>query len=110
MTITTIDEVGELITTLLATPARRLTACRGWTAHELVAHLAAGAAEEADIIEAHFAGEHRPTRGFEDREPPFRVLADVDLRDRLVVEVARLTVALEKLARDGTDRVPFTER
>ncbi|MGO9874818.1 MAG: maleylpyruvate isomerase N-terminal domain-containing protein, partial [Acidimicrobiia bacterium] len=40
-----VDEVGELITTLLATPATRLTACRGWTAHELVAHLAAGAAE-----------------------------------------------------------------
>ena len=49
---TRIDEVAEFVTTLLSTPAHRLTACRGWTAHELVAHLAAGAAEEADLIEA----------------------------------------------------------
>jgi len=44
-----IDEVGEFITTLLSTPATRLTSCRGWTAHELVAHLAAGAAADQRI-------------------------------------------------------------
>jgi hypothetical protein len=105
-----VDEVGEFITTLLATPATRLTACRGWTAHELVAHLAAGAAEEADIIEAHLVGVERPTRGFEEREAPYRVLVDAHLRDRLVEEAARLTVALDRLRRRDGERVRFTGR
>ena len=106
-----VDEVGELITTLLATPAHRLTACRGWTAHELVAHLAAGEAEEADLIEAHFAGETRPTRGFEERELPYRARPDAELRDVLVSEAARLTVALDKLAASAdAGSVLFTGR
>src|ERR1700689_5031364 len=105
-----VDEIGEFIATLFATPATRLTACRGWTAHELVAHLAAGAAEEADIIEAYFAGGQRPTRTFEEREPAYRALPDVTLRDRLVEEAARLTAALEQLARRERDLVLFTGR
>lgn len=105
-----VDEVGEFITTLLGTPAHRLTACTGWTAHELVAHLAAGAAEEADLIESHLAGMQRPTRGFEEREAPFRALRDEALRDRLVVEAGRLTVAIDELSRSDHDRVMFTGR
>ena len=107
---TEVDEVGEFIATLLATPAHRLTACRGWTAHELVAHLTAGAAEEADLIEAHFSGETRPTRGFEARELPYRSRPDTELRDRLVSEAARLTVALEKLSGRDNEAVLFTGR
>ena len=111
-TRTTIDEVGELVVTLLATPAHRATACRGWTAHELVAHLAAGAAEEATLIEAHIAGDPpRPTRAHDDRELPFRALPDPDLRDRLLTEAARLDRALEELAaQPARDRVMFTGR
>jgi Mycothiol maleylpyruvate isomerase N-terminal domain len=89
-----------------------VTACRGWTAHELVAHLAAGAAEEAELIESHLAGaRERPTRGFEERELPFRALPDARLRDRLVEEAARLTVALNELSGDSArDGVLFTGR
>ena len=105
-----VDEVGELIASLLVTPATRLTSCRGWTAHELVAHLAAGAAEEADLIEAHVAGTPRLTRGFEERELPFRQMPDAELRDRLVEEAARLGAAMEVLSARGDDRVLFTGR
>ena len=105
-----IDEVGELVTTLLSAPAHRLTACPGWTAHELVAHLAAGAAEEADLIEAHLAGEPRATRSFDEREPPFRALADGELRDRLLEESVRLGVALRKLTDVPSGSVLFTGR
>ena len=106
-----LDEVGELFATLLVTPPERLTACRGWTAHELVAHLAAGAREEADLIEAHLAGRPRATRPFEDREPAFRALPDAELRDRLVEEGARLTNVLDALAaRDVHEPVEFTGR
>jgi len=68
---TTIDEVGEFISTLWSTPPTRLTNCRGWTAHELVAHLAAGAAEESELIEAHLAhAPQRPTCPHDERELP----------------------------------------
>lgn len=108
----TVDEVAELVSTLLATPAHRLTACRGWTAHELVAHLAAGAAEEADLIEAHLAhAPERPTRAHEAREMPYRALPDPELRDRLVANAGRLAALLDQLGTaDPTDRVLFTGR
>ena len=108
--MTHIDEIAEFFTTLLATPPHRRTACRGWTAHELVAHVAAGAAEEADLIDAHLGGEPRPTRTFEAREPPYRSLADDELRDCLVREAGRLTVALDRLAQNVDDQVMFTGR
>jgi len=106
-----IDEVGELFTTLLATPPTRMTNCRGWTAHELVAHLAAGAAEEIDLIETHLArGPERATRSHEEREIPYRALPDAELRDLLVANGARLTGALRDLAEHGSDAVLFTGR
>ena len=107
-----IDEVGEFVATLFATPASRLTACRGWTAHELVAHLAAGAAEEADLIEAHLAGAPgHATRLHEAREQPYRSMPDPQLRDELVTHAARLEVALEQLAAvDPAGPVLFTGR
>jgi hypothetical protein len=107
-TTTAIDEVGALVTTLFATPADQLTNCAGWTAHDLVAHLAAGAAEQADLIEEHLAGApERATRTFTEREAPYRALPDDELRERLVVEAARFG---DLQARLGTDAVPFTGR
>ena len=56
------DEATALILTLEQTPTDAPTACSGWTAHELVAHLAAGAAEMADLTEdaVTFAAPGRP--------------------------------------------------
>ena len=103
-----VDEVGELITTLLGTPPERLTNCRGWTVHDLVAHLAAGAAEQADLIEEHLAGQpERPTRSFAERERAYQALPDAELRDRLVVEAGRFGVLQEQL---GTEAIAFTGR
>lgn len=102
------DEARELFATLLSTPPHQLTACPGWTAHELVAHLAAGAAEEADLIEAHLAGlPERATTDFEEREAPYRALTDAALRDGLVDASLRLASALERLT---TGVVRFTGR
>jgi uncharacterized protein (TIGR03083 family) len=107
-----LDEVGAFFTTLLGVAPDAPTACPGWTAHELTAHLAAGAAEEAALIEAHLAGAPaRETRSMTEREAPFRALPDDELRTRLVDEGARLTELLAVLAargdRDG-DAVEFT--
>ena len=106
-----IDEVGEFVSTLLATPAHRITACRGWTTHELVAHLAAGAAEMAELIAAHLSGDpDRPTRDLKSRELPYRALPDAQLRDQLVANTGRLSGVLDQLEADPRDRVMFTGR
>lgn len=100
------DEAHELLTTLLSTPLHQLTGCQGWTGHELVAHLAAGADEEADLIEAQVAGRpERATRSFDEREAPYRALADGPLRERLFEASLRLTTALQRL---GSGTVRFT--
>ena len=105
---TTLDEAGEFVRALLATPEDRMSMCAGWTAHEIVAHLAAGAAEEAALIERRLRGlPDRPTNDFESRERPFRDLPDADLRHRLFEESIRLSKAIAAL---GTETVEFTGR
>ena len=107
-TATTLDEVTELVTTLLAAPPEQLTNCGGWTVHDLTAHLAAGAAETADLIEARVAGApDRATRPLADREAPYRALPATELRNRLLAEAGRLTAAQERL---GAGSVLFTGR
>src|SRR4051812_45754863 len=107
-TASTLDEVTELVTTLLAAPPEQLTNCAGWTVHDLTAHLAAGAAETVDLIDAHTAGEpDRATRPFAEREAPYRALPDGELRDRLLAEAVRLTAARARL---GDGSVLFTGR
>jgi uncharacterized protein (TIGR03083 family) len=106
------DEATALLTTLGATASDAPTACAGWTAHELVAHLAAGATEMAELVEASVAGgAERPTRAFADREAPFVALADDELRERLVTEALRLASAIEALGALGPGRtVGFSGR
>ena len=49
-------ESWELMTTLADADPAAPTACSSWTVHDLVAHLAAGAKENADLIEDALAG------------------------------------------------------
>ena len=95
------DHTAELVAfveTLALTPSDAPTACRGWTAHELVAHLVAGAEEMADLVSLELAGSaSRPTRSFASREAPWRRLPDAEMRDALFVEGARLIEALDAL-------------
>jgi uncharacterized protein (TIGR03083 family) len=96
------DEATELLSALENTAPTTRTACSGWTAHELVAHLTAGAAEMAALTEESVAGlEPRPTQGFRDREAPFVQLPDDELRDRLVIEALRLSSAVASLRTAG---------
>lgn len=86
------------------------TACADWTVHEIVAHLAAGAKEVADLIEESLDGRpERPTRGFEERELPFRALSHDELRNRLVVENKRKLIAYDALReRSSNPTISFT--
>lgn len=84
------------------------TACAGWTVHDLLAHVTAGSAEIADLAELVLRGEPaRPTRGFEEREAPYRALSPADLRGQFVDEAIRTSAAFHELT--ATDRLlPFT--
>ncbi len=105
------DEGEAFVATLLAASPSQLTACRGWTTHEVTAHLAAGSEEIADLIESHLAGAGpRPTRSFDEREAPYRAMDDATLRRRFFETVERSGQARLRLARDANDTVLFTGR
>ena len=91
-------------------PAEAPTACGGWTAHDITAHLAAGAKEIADLIDERLDGRPvRPTRGFEERETPFRAMGHDELRTRLVAENVRKMAAWDALAEQTADSaIAFT--
>jgi uncharacterized protein (TIGR03083 family) len=105
-------ESTELMKTLAGADASATTACSQWTVHDLVAHLAAGAKENADLIEDTLAG--RPTRetlGFAEREAPFVAMPDEQLRDQLVHQTGRKVAAMEALSAKGPEATyQFTGR
>jgi hypothetical protein len=97
------DEATAFLSTLECTAPTAPTACAGWTAHDLVAHLTAGAAEIADLTEMVTSGRgDRATADFAVREAPFVAMPDDELRVRLVVEAIRLGSAVEALDTDRT--------
>jgi len=89
-----------------------VSACEGWTAHEVTAHLAAAAAEVSRHLEPYLQGEHVPeTRSFEEREPPYRALDDSALLTRLEAEEANLRATIATvLAREPAAVIPWTGR
>ena len=106
-----VDEGEAFVATLLAASPSQLTACRGWTVHEVTAHLAAGSEEIADLIESHLAGAvPRPTRSFDEREASYRAMDDPTLRRHFFEQVERSKQARQRLARDADDTVLFTGR
>jgi uncharacterized protein (TIGR03083 family) len=102
---------GALADTLMSVDSTAPTACAEWSVHELTAHLAAGSAEIADLVELELAeGRTRSTRDFEEREAPYRSLSPVRLRDAFFTEALRANVAVQRLstADEGRRRVLFT--
>lgn len=97
------NPIEEFMVSLASLPADAPTSCEAWTAHEVVAHLAAGIEECAELIEdvLHDAPV-RPTRYFDEREAPYIAMADDDCRAALVKIVERAFAALEGLAARGS--------
>ena len=93
-----VREVVAFLDSLDSTPPDAVTACRGWTTHELVAHLVSGADAFANQAEAYLEGRPVPEFGaWEVREPPYRAMADGRLRTRLVAAEQRMTDAFAAL-------------
>ena len=89
-----------------------VSACQGWTAHEITAHLAAAAAEVTRHLEPYLAGDPVPsTRSFEEREPAFRALSDATLARRLEAEEHHMRrVIAQILAVEPEAVIPWTGR
>ena len=103
------EEGPAVLDAILAVPGDAPTACSGWTAHDLVAHLAAGAAELADLLERRLDGRpDRPTRPFDEREAPFRAATHDELLGRLVDENIRMLQALEDVRSAAEPSISFT--
>ena len=102
----TTTEVAAFLEAAATVPGTAMSACPGWTAHDLLAHVVAGGAEM--LLTDHLAG--RPptaTIGFADREPPVRALAYDDLLAFLAG--GGLLESVEAWAgRDVPGRVRFT--
>lgn len=95
---TGLREADAFFETLDSTPPNAVTACLGWTAHEMIAHLASGADAFANQIEAHLDGRPVPEFGtWQVREPPYRELPDAVLRLRLVAAEQRMSTAFETM-------------
>jgi hypothetical protein len=107
------SELQAFLLALRDVSADAATACAGWTAHDIVAHMAAGSAEMTRLVEARLAGgpaaDVGPTRSFEEREPAFAALGDRALRRRFVRAGLELTDAILRLQAAGPNvTVPFT--
>ncbi|HEX5114683.1 MAG TPA: maleylpyruvate isomerase N-terminal domain-containing protein [Pseudonocardiaceae bacterium] len=105
-------EAEAFLDTLQHTPPELVTACEGWTTHEVTAHLAGAAAEISRHLEPFLDGEPVPeTQSFEVREAPLRALDDAALRSRLEAEEERMRGLIDQvLAREPDVDIPWTGR
>ena len=79
------------------------TWCEAWTIRDIVIHQIGNAEELARVLGAHLEGDPVATRGFEEREAPFRNLDNADLRSTFTERMARLgdvAAAAEELPED----------
>jgi hypothetical protein len=100
------EEASAFLEARLCTAADIVSACDGWTAHEITAHLAAMMVEISHHLEPYARGDEVPeTLSFEQREPPFRAMPDGDLCKLLSDEEHRMRAALEQVLTHEPDAV-----
>ncbi len=77
-------EIEALLDALQDVPPHSMTACAGWTAHEVVAHLVSGVELLSEQARAHLDGRPAPVvQDWAVRERPYQELDDRVLRRRL---------------------------
>lgn len=67
------------------------TWCEAWTVRDVVVHQAGNAEELARVLGGHLSGAPVATRGFEDREAPYRAMPDTELWSALQDRMAELS-------------------
>lgn len=103
-------DMSIVLTALPIVAPTARTGCSEWTAHEVRAHLAAGAHERAELVENELNGGvlTGQTQDRGERELPFLALTDGELRTAVMRESKRFSdAALALTARDTTTTVRF---
>lgn len=105
-------EAEAFFTAIEVTAPEVVSACAGWTAHEIAAHVTGNAVEIVRHLEPYLQGDPVPeTRSFEEREAPLRALAYADLLARLDRDEQRMrAVITDVLAREPEAVIPWTGR
>jgi hypothetical protein len=105
-------EADAFLATIETAPPEALSACEGWTTHEIAAHVTGIAVEVCRHLEPYLQGKSVPkTRSFEEREAPLQALGHKELLTRLDVEESRMRrLVSEVLDRDPDAVIPWTGR
>src|ERR1700744_2709403 len=105
-------EAVAFITTIDQTAPQAVSACEGWTAHEIAAHVTGIAVEVIRHLDPYLNGDPVPqTRSFEEREAPLQAMGHADLLRRLDAEETRMrTLVDDVLAREPDAVIPWTGR
>jgi hypothetical protein len=105
-------EAKEFIEAISGAEPNAVSACDGWTSHEIAAHVAGIAVEVNRHLDPYLQGHPVPaTRSFEEREAPLQAADHADLLTRLVLEEQRMrTLVADVLAVDEQSVIPWTGR
>jgi hypothetical protein len=105
-------EAEAFFATITEARPEQISACDGWTTHEIAAHITGTALEIVRHLEPYPQGEVVPkTRSFEEREAPLQALSHADLLARLERDEQRMrTMVADVLAREPDAEIPWTGR
>jgi hypothetical protein len=105
-------EAGAFLATIDQTAPEAVSACDGWTTHEIAAHVTGIAVEVIRHLDPYLQGDPVPkTRGFEEREAPLQATEHRALLARLDAEEERMRrVVAEVLEREPDAVIPWTGR
>ena len=105
-------EAIAFLDTIDRTAPNAVSACDGWTTHEIAAHVTGIAVEVVRHLTPYLQGDPVPaTRGFEEREAPLQALEHAILLSRLDAEEQRMrSVVADVLDRDPNAVIPWTGR
>jgi hypothetical protein len=105
-------EAAAFITTIDQTTPQAVSACAGWTAHEIAAHVTGIAVEVSRHLDPYLNGDPVPeTRSFEEREAPLQAMEHPALLQRLDTEEARMRRLVDDVLDAEPDAViPWTGR
>jgi hypothetical protein len=105
-------EAEAFLSTVDAADPAAVSACEGWTTHEIAAHVAGIAVEVVRHLEPYLSGDPVPaTRSFEEREAPLQAMAHPRLLARLDREEQRMrSVVSDVLDREPQAVIPWTGR
>ena len=105
-------EAAEFIAAVDQAPPQAVSACAGWTTHEIAAHVTGIAVEVIRHLEPFLQGDPVPkTRSFEEREAPLQAMEHAALLQRLDTEETRMRRCVDDvLDRDPDAVIPWTGR